>query len=510
MRSSNALNPSSLRLLSLTEIRAERLKRKSEAERTALERNVEVVRNRCKSLAEFVRLGWHVLEPVARYVHGWHIDAICEHLEAVTAGTIPRLLINVPPGTMKSLIVSVFWPAWEWGPCGMSSMRYLTTSWKSDFVDRDARRMRDLVASEWFQAHWPEVQLVRAGETSFSNTATGNREGMAFKGLTSGRGDRLIIDDPHSTETAESDAEREKAIRIFRESVPTRINDPERSAIVVVMQRLHSNDVSGQILALHLDYVHLMLPMEYEPERRCVTVTGFADPRTYDGQLLCPERFSRVEVDRLKATMGGIAVAGQFQQRPTPRGGGLFKRAWFAGKVIKQAPPGTLWCRHWDLAATKKLTAARTAGVKMGKTQDGRYVVGHAILAQEEGNTVKQLIKATAEQDGPECIISLPQDPGQAGKVQSKDYVGALAGYMAYAQAETGDKYTRAMPFSAQCEAGNVEIIEGLWNEAYLDELCAFPGGPFADQVDASSGAFGRLVGVEPQGPITGHSRRAG
>ncbi len=99
---------------------------------------------------------------------------------------------------MKSLIVSVFWPAWEWGPCGLAGLRYLTTSYKEDFVKRDARRMRDLVSSEWYRALWPHVALSRSGEISFANTATGSREGMPFASLTAGRGDRVIIDDPHS------------------------------------------------------------------------------------------------------------------------------------------------------------------------------------------------------------------------------------------------------------------------------------------------------------------------
>ncbi|MPZ59207.1 MAG: hypothetical protein GEU91_22540 [Rhizobiales bacterium] len=214
----------------------------------------------------FVREAWRVPEPTAYYVHGWHIDLLCEHLEAITFGRLlshglsNRLLINVPPGSMKSLIVSVLWPAWEWGPCGLGSLRYLTTSYSENYVKRDCRKMRDLVASEWYQARWGGlVHLTRTGELSFENNCTGNREGRPFSGLTGGRGDRLIIDDPHSTETAESDAERERSTRLFRESVPLRVNDPQKSAIVIIMQRLHQDDVSGVALALKLGYVHVML-----------------------------------------------------------------------------------------------------------------------------------------------------------------------------------------------------------------------------------------------------------
>jgi hypothetical protein len=131
--------------------------------------------SRCESFIGFVQEAWHVLQPNNAYVHNWHADAIGEYLEAVTYGKInPRLLINVPPGTSKSLLISVFWPAWEWGPAGLASLRYLSTSYSDSYVSRDSRRMRDLVASDWYQERWGDhVQLVRTGETSFENTASG-------------------------------------------------------------------------------------------------------------------------------------------------------------------------------------------------------------------------------------------------------------------------------------------------------------------------------------------------
>lgn len=462
----------------------------------------------CQSLAGFVREAWHVLEPNARYVHNWHIDAICQHLEAVTDGRITRLLINVPPGSMKSLLVSVFWPAWEWGPMGLRSLRYLATAFNDGPVTRDTRKARDLILSEWYQSLWPEVQLSRAGETSFANTSTGTREGVPFGSLMSQRGDRLIIDDPHSVDTAESEIERAATARRFREGALDRLNDKQRSAIVVIMQRLHENDIAGVILALKMDYVYLMLPMEFEPERRCETIIGFKDPRTYDGELLDPERSPRDVIDQLKKDTTAYAYAGQYQQRPASREGNMFKRAWFVDKIIGAAPAGTKWVRHWDLAATAKKTAARTAGVKLGRTPDGKYVVGHVIKIQEEGNAVRKIILATAQTDTAACEISLPQDPGQAGKVQASDMIAMLAGFVARAQPETGDKATRVEPFASQCEAGNVSLVRGDWNESYIDELCLFPGGAFKDQVDASSGAFGRLAQSIPTPPRFGIQSR--
>ncbi len=481
-------------------VREEKARRAAERERKALAQDAERIRARCQTLAGFVREAWHVLEPSSAYLHGWHIDAICAHLEAITSGRLlalgrqNRLLINIPPGTMKSLIVSVFWPAWEWGPCGMPGMRYLTTSYKEDFVKRDSRRMRDLVSSAWYRALWPEVVLTRAGELSFANTRTGNREGIPFTSLTAGRGDRVIIDDPHSTETAESETERERATRIFRESVTTRLNDPVRSAIVVVMQRLNEDDVSGQILKLGLGYEHLMLPMEFEAERACRTSIGFVDPRQADGDLLFPERFPRAVVERDKVPLGAYGVAGQFQQRPAPRAGGLFQ----VGKVgiVDEAPRTTKQVRAWDLAGTAR-GGDWTAGVKIGRGEDGAFYILDVKRMQKTPGAVRETLFETAAQDGSDVAIRLPQDPGQAGKAQAQDLTRALAGYIVAALPVTGAKDVRARPLASQVEQGHVKLVRAPWNDAFLQELGMFPSGSHDDQVDAAADAFNELAGVK-------------
>ena len=234
----------SLQRVSPEAIRTELRRRQELRTRHVADASIEASKDRCRSFIGFVREAWHVIEPSNPYVHGWHLDAIAEHLEAVTYNQITRLLINVPPGTAKSVMVSVLWPAWEWGPCGIETTRYISTSYSENFVKRDSRRMRDLVLSDWYQERWGNrVQLLRSGESSFENTHTGWREGMPFGSLTGGRAHRLIFDDPHSTEMAESDADRARTIRIFRESVTTRLIEPSTSAIIGVMQRLHTDDV---------------------------------------------------------------------------------------------------------------------------------------------------------------------------------------------------------------------------------------------------------------------------
>ena len=292
-----------------------------------------------ESLAAFVKQAWHIIEPGQKYVHGWHIDFICAHLEAITDGVeldtgelYNRLLINVPPGTMKSLLVGVFWPAWEWGPRNLPHHRFVCASHSLDLAIRDGLRMRRLITSEWYQKRWGDrVQLTgdQNQKTKFENTATGFRQAAAAGSITGARGDRVVIDDPHSVDGANSDAMRESTVQWFLEAVPTRLNNPDSSAIIVVMQRLHEADVSGVILDKRLGYDHVMLPMMLDKSRVYPTKLGIVDPREAEGELLFPARFPQDVVDRDSKVMGPYATAGQFQQEPTPRGGGVIKAQWW-------------------------------------------------------------------------------------------------------------------------------------------------------------------------------------
>lgn len=485
--------------LALARVQRERKARAEDAAQRVAAQHGDELRAQCADLAGFIKWGWPLLEPGTRYVHNWHIDAVSEHLQAIVAGDLQNLVINIPPGHMKSLLVSVFFPAWWWSLD--PTKRFLSGSYEQALALRDNEKMRALVTSPEYRALWPDgTALVKTGTSSFMNESRGSREARAFKSMTGGRGDVVLVDDPHSTETAESDKERKKTVRTFVEGVQNRTNDAATSAIIVIMQRLHAQDVSGAITDLGLDYEKLVLPMEFEPARRCVTRIGWKDPRTFEGEILFPGKFPAEVVAKLKK-VGSYAYAGQYQQRPVPREGGLFKREWFEGKFIRQAPPGTVWWRHWDLAATElsatNTTGARTAGVKMGRAPDGRIIVGHLVVAAKEGGAVKKLIRTTAEADGIGVNISIPQDPGAGGKVVRQDYIAHLSGYNARRLIETGDKVQRATPFSAEAENGNVYLIEGTWNTEYLDELCLFPGGSRKDIADASSGAYSRLIGAK-------------
>lgn len=313
-----------------------------------------------ESLAEFVQQAWHVLEPTTELKWGWALEAICDHLEAVTKGDIRRLLMNVPPGSCKSLLTGVFWPAWEWQT--RPSLRYLSTAHKQDLAIRDNLKCRRLIQSEWYQARWP-VKLVGDNnqKTKFENDKTGFREAMAFTSMTGSRGDRVILDDPLSVDDANSEAALNAAESTFREALPTRVNNDE-SAIVVIMQRLHEKDTSGIILKERLGYEHLCLPMEYEKARHCKTSIGFIDPRKKEGELMFPERFSAPTIEQYKRTLGETAYAGQMQQSPAPAGGGILKVGHFQLWSDKEELPVFDYVlQSVDAAYTEKTTNDPTA-----------------------------------------------------------------------------------------------------------------------------------------------------
>lgn len=446
-----------------------------------------------RSLANFVREAWQVLEPGQPYIHGWHVDAICEHLEAITDGDLNRLLINIPPGTMKSTLTSVFWPAWEWGPKGLPHIRMIGASHEQGLAVRDTRKMRNLITSPWFQDRWPiSLTSDQNQKTFYENDATGWRQACAVASMTGKRGDRVVWDDPHSVEAALSIAHRETALRVFQETLPTRLNNPDSSAIVIVMQRLHESDVSGFILEDDYGYDHLCLPMEFEPERRCTTSLGFVDPRKEDGELLFPERFSRETVDRDKKVMGSMAVAGQFQQRPAPRGGGFFE--WEKLEIVEAAPKKLVqFVRYWDKAGTDG-AGAYTAGVLMAKDRDGIFYVLDVVRGQWSAPKREKVIKQTAQTDGVKVKVWVEQEPGSGGKESAESTVKGLAGFRAYAERATGDKALRAEPYSVQVEAGNVKVVVGAWNKEFIDEHKTFPVGKYKDQIDGASGAFNKIA----------------
>jgi predicted phage terminase large subunit-like protein len=311
-------------------------------------------------LIAFVRYFWHVLEPSNAFIDGWPLWAMCEHLEAVTKGEIGRLLITVPPGFMKSLLTDVFWPAWEWGPMKKPHYRYIAFSYGAHLTERDNDRFRTLIVNPGYQQlYGPLKTKVQFGEREeevhgvalrnkttlkVMNTATGWKLASSVGGIGTGeRGNRVLCDDLHNVKEQESETVREETVRWFFESLSDRFNDLDSGALIIIMQRVHEDDVAGAVLSRGLPYCHLMIPWEYESNRQLDddgevmrTSIGWIDPRfndddpeAGDGLPAWPARFSDDAIERLKAEKGPYAWAGQYQQSPAPRAGGIIRRDWW-------------------------------------------------------------------------------------------------------------------------------------------------------------------------------------
>jgi predicted phage terminase large subunit-like protein len=472
---------------------------------------------RCeRSLHTFTVNAWPHLDPVD-YIDGPHIAVQCEYLEAFVAGEIPRLLINIPPGHMKSLTVSVLLNAWAWTQPEHVGKRFMATSYRGDLALRDADKTRKLIRSSWYQERWGnvvgairETQLeIRKGadvKSRFENTAGGYRFSTAVSGIMGEGGDYVILDDPHNVEVAESDDNRDEVVRKIRMALPTRVRS-KHGGVVVMMQRLHTRDYAGHMIADQADLVHLCLPARYEKKHPFVTVPRTlksgrevpGDWRTEDGQLLWPEAFPPSRLEPLEIELGAYAKAGQLQQRPVPRGGGMYKLHWFGGKFVDpgDVPKGGVSARGWDLAATQEQPGKApdyTAGVKLRRVK-GRIYVENVVRFRGSPLEVRRTMKTTADQDGKAVQIDFPQDPGQAGKAQAQDIAGDFPQNRVYYSPESGSKETRQDAPAAQAEAGNVYIVRGQWNQAFIEELTAFPTGDFDDQADAFARAYHRVAG---------------
>jgi predicted phage terminase large subunit-like protein len=349
-------------------------------------------------LGAFVEAAWPNIDS-AQYQSSWAIDALCEHLQAVKDGQIRRLLVNFPPRASKTTVASTCFPAWVWAQRERSylsgpQVRFLCGSYNHDLALANSNMTRRLILSPWYQKYWGKRFSFRADQntkTLFHNTENGARLATSVGGSLLGiGGDVLIVDDPHNVSSVESDAERATALAWWSELSTTRLNNPKQSALVCVMQRLAEGDVSGEILSSESsDWCHLMIPMEYEPARHCVTSIGWSDPRGSDekgnvlpieqrdlneGALMWPERFPAKELARIKAELGPYMASGRLQQSPMPAKGGIFDRSWWQ---LYEAPNGKFPALDYVVASLDSAFTANEQNDPSGLTVWGVFQHQH-------------------------------------------------------------------------------------------------------------------------------------
>jgi predicted phage terminase large subunit-like protein len=410
-----------------------------------------------------------------------HHKLICDALMRVFLGLCKRLIINIPPRYSKTELAVTNFIAWAMGQ--VPDAEFIHTSYSATLAVNNAVGIRAMVQHEAYQEIFPGIELASEaghhwkttdGGVMYATGTGGTITGFGAGKHRSGFGGAIVIDDPHKADEARSDVIRQGVIDWFQNTLESRKNSPE-TPIIVIMQRLHQADLAGWLLegGNGEQWEHLCLSVWNEDETP-----------------LWPEKHSAEVLARMEMASPYV-FAGQYRQQPVPAGGALFNPDKIG--IIDAVPIGTRFCRGWDLAGTPG-AGDWTVGYKMGRMPDGRFLIADVVRFQGGPHEVKATVLATAQRDGTDCRIRLPQDPGQAGKSQAQSFLSALAGYSAVARPVTGDKVARASPLASQVNVGNVVMLRASWNQPLLEEKRMFPSGKYDDQVDAGADAFNELA----------------
>lgn len=448
------------------------------------------------SLSEFICESWHVVEPFDEYISGWCIDGMCEHLEAISNGQIRRIIFNVPPGLMKSLLMNVFFPAWQWGVKKLIHHRFLNASHNIDLAIRDNNKLRLLIDSEWYQARFPHVRLIRRGDKKLVNSGTGFKQACAIDSLTGARAHIVTLDDPLSVRDAESPTILEARKRTVLHSLPTRLVNAKESAIIVIMQRLDMRDTTQVLLDADLEYEHFMCPMEFESARRCTTSIGFSDPRKEEGELLFPERFGPEEVKNFKRSLGEYKYAGQMQQRPAPEGGGIIRDEWWSrfkpeyGTDWQIINPGFDYIiQAWDTAFKDGEENDFTVCTTWGVNNTGAYLI-HRYKKKVIYPDLVEAVKSVAKTYNPSVILIEDKASGQS-LIQTLKRETRLP---IKAFKVDRDKVARVHSVSPFIESGRVFLLENAgWVDDYVYNMGVFPAGAHDDDVDSTTMALAHI-----------------
>ena len=432
-----------------------------------------------------------------KWLRGTHHKLICDALNRVYTGECTRLIINVAPRYSKTELAVINFIAWTLGQ--VPDAEYIHTSYSGRLAANNSWQTRDLVQHDEYKAIFGETVKLRTdsqakdewrtdiGGCVYAVGAGGTITGYGAGKSREGFGGAIIIDDPHKADEARSTVVRQNVIDWFQNTLESRCNS-KQTPIILIMQRLHENDLAGWLLGGGNGE---------EWEYLCLPTLQNEGGKDKDGNIaeevaLWPEKHTVEDLNRLK-TSKPYTFSGQYQQSPCAPEGNIFKPDNIS--IIGAIPANTQFVRAWDLGASDK-SGDYTVGFKLGKMPDGRWVIADIIRDQLGPEDVERVMKATASRDGISTKIRIPQDPGQAGKAQVKNLTKMLAGYTVVAKPITGDKIVRAEPFAAQVNVGNVVSLNGAWFDDVKDEMRMFDNGIHDDIIDSGSDAFSELADV--------------
>lgn len=418
-----------------------------------------------------------IIERREGWTDGAHIRLMCDTVQDfLENGKEETLVITMPPRHMKSTVISNALPAW-WVSVHPQS-EIILASYSISLARKNARACRQLLDDSWHRRCFPGQSFAvdKADELQLVGKSNGRPNILAagVAGPLTGSGaDIIVIDDPiKDAQEAESSVFRDRVYEWYRWVVESRLSPGGKK--IVVMTRWHHEDLVGCILR------------DDRPSCRILDMPAIDS----GGNALWPERYPVDVLLRKKQVLGSRAFEAQYQGRPTPLEGGMFRRSWF--RVGPRMGPDAVRCRYWDKAATHE-GGDWTVGVLMAES-DGQYCVEDVVRLQGSPREVQETVRRTAESDGWEVRIRMEQEPGSSG-VDVIDHYSRhiLPGYDFAPEKVTGSKESRASPMAAALENGNLWMAEAIWNRDFVDEFLQFPLGAHDDQVDACSGAFREL-----------------
>ena len=460
-----------------------------------------------RSLREFTKASWGSIEPGVEFQNNWHIDAISEHLQAVVEGNIKRLIINVPPRPMKSISVAVCLPAWTW--TRQPDKKFLYASYASSLSIRDSVKCRRLLDSRWYKSHFEDTFKLTSDQNQkqrFENDKTGARIATSVDGALTGEGgDIIVIDDPHNVRESESSAVREGVLEWWDQAMQTRLNDPKTGAFIIIMQRVHERDLTGHILANELDdeWNHLCLPAKYEIGHPTPTRSflGFTDPRTKEGELLWPNRIDEKTLTSLEKSLGSYASAGQLQQRPMPKGGGILKAEWWVPWDNPDLPDIEYVLQSWDTAFSTKEKTSYSARTTWGVFKHKGMTCAIVLDMWYDRVSYPELRKIAQEayyDYEPDAVLIEKKASGQSLLQDLR-----IAGIPVIEYMPDRDKEARAHASSALLEDGRIYYPSSKkWCKDLIDICASFPATDNDDIVDTCTQAWLRLR----KGWFVGHS----
>lgn len=435
-------------------------------------------------LHAFVHKVFLTVSPGHAYLDNWHIEAIVFELLQTLSGNNKRLIINQPPRSLKSICTSIAFIAWALGHD--PTLRFACISYSNELATLFSRHFRQVVTSPWYRSLFPHIQLTKDTETECVMVQGGGRVALSVGGTFTGRGaDFIIIDDPLKADDALSEKARAGVNEWFSTTLLSRLNDKRTGIIILVMQRLHEEDLSGKLLAAG-GWRHLDLPAIAIADQ---TIT-IGHNRTYhrrEGDVLHPEREPRETLDAIKRELGTLTFSAQYQQRPIPLEGNLIRRSWFPRyEVIPAKAPGTQIVQSWDIATTTGLRNDYSVCTTWLFDRRRSYLLD-VLRRRLEFPDVRRAVIASAEHY--KASVILIEDAGLSRPLIQDLLSNRPFGIpQPIAIKPEKDKIVRLEGVSARIEAGEVLLPQDApWLGDFLSEVLGFPNATHDDQVDSLS-----------------------